>query len=137
MVHDYTAEICSGCEAKLSKADSYLRGWFQQVKEKWPTAHCSWAFRNEHDQNEFFNSGKSTKPWPTSPHNFTIMGKPHSLAVDLFQIDIHGRGSTTHEWCAAVWTWSQEQGHKILWGGNFVHLRDYDHFQISGPSEGS
>lgn len=137
MIHDPEAKDCQGCENKLTQADPFLRGWFYQVKERWPTCHVAWAFRGEADQNADFNSGKSTKRWPSSRHNFTIGGKPHSLALDLFEIDVHGKASFKHSTFADIWTWCQEQGSKVSWGGNFVHLRDNDHFEISSPSEGS
>jgi hypothetical protein len=123
--------VCELCSLKLTQADSYLANWFNdKVKTAYPDAHVSWSFRNRAQQNDCVSDGKSKEPWPTSKHNFTINGLPHSLALDLFQIDDSGRAVWDEAFFRAVNEMNEKAGLPIVWGGTFKMLHDLDHFQI-------
>lgn len=83
--------------------------------------------RGEADQAAACAAGKSRTPWPTSNHNCTP-----SRAVDVAPYpvdwsDIDG----FKEFAAFVQERAVALGISIRWGGDFKHLKDYDHFELT------
>lgn len=85
--------------------------------------------RGNEDQDKAVAEGKSHTPWPTSKHNSTP-----SRAVDIAPYkdgkidwdDIEAfRELAGHMFAAA-----DKLKVKIKWGGDFVTLRDFPHFEL-------
>lgn len=122
--------VCKGCEDKLLQADPYLALWFHALKEIYPRTHVSWSFRNQQIQDDLFARGASHQKWPESKHNMTLEGLPHSMALDLFEINEVGAATFKPAFYVELYEWSVRVGWEIKWGGKFTTLRDYNHFYI-------
>jgi hypothetical protein len=121
---------CSTCTLKLEQADSRLEGWFWNMKLKYPQLHVAWSYRNESDQHAAFLSGKSRQDYPTSKHNHTVSGQPCSLALDVFILDDQGQAHFNPDFYEELNQASLDAGYALRWGGSFVTLKDFDHWEI-------
>lgn len=118
--------VCPLCEEKLRDADSVIADWFRnQVKPKWPTAHISWAYRGEAEQNKAYELGYSKAKYPNSLHNLNP-----SRALDLFELD-EGKAKFNPLFFAAINEMNEKLKIKIRWGGKFKKLADYSHFELA------
>jgi len=129
-VHHTDDPVCELCLSKISTAHPYLQGWFKRIKQKYPSVHVSWAFRDQINQEEAFKEGKSKLHFPLSAHNHTEKTRPYSLAIDIFQIDADGMARFSPLFCAKVNADNEEANEPLLWGGKWKKLGDMDHFQI-------
>lgn len=117
--------VCNGCNDRLEQAEQYLTDWFHAQKAKDNSIHCSWAHREEDEQNHAFDIGESKLKWPLSKHN----AMP-SQALDLFQIDANGKAFWNPMTYAKINDESKQDGYKLKWGGEFKMLGDYCHFEM-------
>ena len=125
-LHHISGPVCALCEEKLKLADPYLASWFRvSIKPQWLDAHVSWAFRDQHDQEEFYDDKRSDLHFPYSAHN-----KVPSQAIDLFQIDENNQGVWNGMFFAAINDMNHKNNFPIVWGAQYKDLGDYDHFQL-------
>lgn len=110
---------------KLSTVDERLQQICNEVIKKYDFRVII-GHRNQEDQGEAVRSGKSKTPWPTSKHN----SKP-SMAVDLAPCPIDWEDiDRFHELNAYMQVEAANLGYKIIWGGSFISLKDYDHWEL-------
>ena len=121
-IHHTTGSNCPLCALKLVQAHPDLRAWFTRVKAKFPSIHISWSYRDEESQEQAFKDGKSHLHYPQSAHN-----KTPALALDLFELSEGGNAVWLRSTLKCI---SDEFGAGIRWGGTWVHLGDFDHFEI-------
>lgn len=124
--HHTSDSVCALCAIKVQQAHPLLVDWFNtHVKPLFPDAHISWAFRNQDQQNDCVAEGKSNQPWPTSPHN-----QAPALALDLFEINLAGKAVWDVEFFQRINEMNKARNLLVVWGGDFIKLHDYDHFQL-------
>lgn len=134
-VHDpNSGPECYGCNEKLKLVHPILRAWFWRRKAKYPNLHISWGWRDQADQDQAFEEGKSNVRFPNSKHNATGPdGKPLSLALDLFQVDEDGNARWSKAFFSRLAAENKEMREPIRWGGTFK-LRngstDSCHFEL-------
>lgn len=128
--HHSSDPTCALCEQKLTQAHPDLVKWFHDLKGRHPNVHISWSYRDEASQNQAFSEGASKLKYPLSAHNHTVEGQPHSLALDIFQINDAGRAVFDPVFCAKVNHESCSLGYALKWGGQWKSLGDNDHFEI-------
>lgn len=138
---------CPSCTEKLGQAHRELSDWFNAVVlVQFPNAHISWSYRGKDSQNECVAEGKSKLPWPGSSHNRRVPiddekpyditheadpnTHPESLALDLFQFTDNGMAVWQPEFFLTLAQQIKDNKEPMLWGGNWPHLGDKDHFQI-------
>lgn len=119
-------DVCPSCEQKLLLADHYLVTWMRQLRSRYPSAHCSTAYRNKEDQEMAYSEGKSHRHYPDSAHN-----KTPAMALDIFQLNDHGQAVFDPVFCARVASENISNGWHLIWGGHFKSLGDYDHFEYN------
>lgn len=130
------APICPGCEEKLIQVYSYMQQWFRKIKFLYSTAHVSWGYRDQADQEIAFQAGRSHDHFPNSPHNRTNdQGEPESYAIDLFELTLDGRGKWDPRFFNTLNDYNRQNKEPIIWGGNFKSLGDMDHFQFNPEAE--
>lgn len=134
MMHKNPSPICVSCIEKFLSCDPKIVSFVKKVQESFPDCHVAVGYRDQSDQHTAKVTGRSTFDWPDSPHNFTLYGHPYSKACDLFQLGPDGHAYFLSEYCRHIWDWylanSKTFGQdKYSWGGNYLHLKDYDHFQ--------
>lgn len=98
------------------------------------------GFRNEQDQNKYFDEHKTKLKWPDGKHNH----QP-SYAVDVAPIPLDWKNKERYFWFAGlvfgIAEVLKEQGkitHSIRWGGNWSNdhqmelqsFNDFVHFEI-------
>lgn len=131
-VHHTTDDQCPLCEQKLLGAHATMRIWFHEIKLDIPDAHVAWAYRGEADQEAAVAAHKSKLSFPNSAHNKSDdHGNPESAALDLFQRLPDGSGSWDSEFFARVNAASCVRKWALIWGRNWPHLGDSDHFQMA------
>lgn len=98
----------------LAQCDEKLQILFNTVIKYYDcTVIC--GFRNEADQNEDFENGKSKLQWPNSKHN-----KLPSKAVDVIAFPINWSDTKKHiHFGGFVQGMAEAMGIKIRWGGDF------------------
>lgn len=122
---------CVSCEAKLEKACPTMVYWFDIMKEANPTAHISWSWRGEMEQNQMFADGKSRQKWPESKHNVMDDNfNPKSEALDIFELLSDGKASFELPFYEKIAEETKEWGFPIRWGGTFKTIKDYNHFEV-------
>lgn len=83
--------------------------------------------RNKEDQDSAIAAKKSQTPWPTSKHNSTP-----SMAVDIAPVPIDWEDiDKFRELSGYMKAAADTLGIKIRWGGDFITLKDYDHFELT------
>lgn len=130
MNHHTKDPVCPLCEEKIQTGHPMLQAYWEHLKSQFETAHLSWVFRGEADQNTFFREGKTRVTWPDSAHNQMKDGLPCARAMDLFEIRPDGVAYFGQDFSAKIWAYCSAAGFSLLWGGNFKHLGDADHFQL-------
>lgn len=118
--------ICGGCEEFLKQGHPRIVAFFHMMKERYPTIHTSDVYRNEEKQLEAFKCGASKLIFPKSAHN-----KLPSRAIDIFQINEHGKGIWDPGFCKQIHVESKAEGFDFIWGGEFKTLGDSGHFELS------
>lgn len=111
---------------RLSTCHPDLQRLFNAVVQ---TSDCTIlvGFRDEADQDIACHDGKSCAPWPTSPHN-----KTPSEGVDVAPYPIDWRDIERFKaFAVVVKSTAQTLGIGIKWGGDFLHLHDYDHWELA------
>jgi hypothetical protein len=131
MHHNVDDPVCWSCENKAQQAHPYLIGWFHDIKKKYPTIHIAWSYRGVEDQERLFLEKETLAHYPNSKHNYAINGKPCSLALDLFLIDADGVGRFPWPFYKKLADENLAERLPIEWGGNFVDIKDGDHFEVS------
>ena len=133
--HHQNGSFCQLCEEKILTLDPRLQPWARHFKQTFPDGHLSWGFRDEENQNRFFDEGKTRARWPNSKHNrMDGSGKPAAQAFDLFRIRPDGVPEWRAEYCMEVWTELQAVSPQGLleWAGNWTGFRELDHIQLKG-----
>lgn len=131
-LHHIEGATCPLCEDKLMGAHAYLQDWFRRKKTEYTNLHIAWAYRDFADQEQAFADKKSNAHWPLSPHNHTEQSKPCSLALDLFLIDEDFEARFPILFYSKLNAENIANRDLVIWGGNFKHLKDDDHFEYSG-----
>lgn len=124
---------CPSCDEKLLKVNNELVNWFRWVKINHPNVHIAWGWRGQLEQDAMFNAipKRSEKEWPHSKHNIEDAdGKPCAEALDLFQENEHGIAFWDPAFYAKLFDESTLASYKLVWGGNFLSLRDGCHFEL-------
>ena len=82
--------------------------------------------RNEKDQNQAYEDGKSKLKYPNSKHNIIP-----SLAVDLAPrpIDWSNKEAFCHL-AGIITATAHSLGYTVKWGGDWHTFKDYPHFEI-------
>lgn len=130
MKHHAAGPQCPLCDEKLVQAHPAIAAWFRNVKTRFINAHISWAYRNAHDQNEFFRLKKTLVQYPNSKHNRTLNGLPCSAALDLFLLDEDGNDRYPPMFYAKVNSDNEREKLPIRWGGTFKSIGDATHFEL-------
>lgn len=125
MSHHTHDPVCPLCVEKLHDADPALHDIYLQVKAEFPDAHISWTFRDEANQNQFFQDGKTRCRWPNSKHN----RKP-SRAMDLFQLRPDNVAAWPAPWFRSIADFLTSIGAPIQWGGHWKTIGDGDHYEL-------
>lgn len=85
------------------------------------------GMRDQEAQNAAVAAGRSRTPWPTSRHNSCP-----SEAVDAAILPLNwDRIDDFRQLNDVVQKQAAILGLRIEWGGDFVHLKDFDHFQLA------
>lgn len=117
---------CEGCNERLKDAHILLQSFFSIIKDKHPSVHISWVYRDEESQKKAVELGASKLPFPKSKHN-----KLPAEAIDIFQINENGKAVFDPGFCRMIFKESEQLGFKFTWGGSFKSLGDYGHFELS------
>ncbi len=124
--HHTSDPVCALCALKLAQAHPDLVAWYNtQVKPTFPQSHISWSFRNQAQQEDCVSDGKSNEQWPHSPHNQTP-----AMALDLFEINDQGLAVWDPSFFNDVNEMNVQRSVPINWGGSFITLHDYDHYEL-------
>ena len=85
------------------------------------------GYRDKSSQDAAVASGRSRTPYPTSRHNSVP-----SEAVDAALLPLNwDRLDDFRQLNDVVQKEAAQLGIKITWGGEFIHLKDYDHWQLT------
>lgn len=134
MKHEILKE-CPNCTEKLMWTNPSLVSWFIWLVEKFPNAHIAWSYRDQAKQTEFYEKGLSRVKYPNSKHNtLDINGRPSAEALDLFQI-IDGKAVFDEKWYRDVNALNEMWKVPLRWGGNFLKLKDFCHFELLEKGE--
>lgn len=112
---------------RLATCDQRLQDLFNDVIQ---TKDCSIlvGYRCQADQDAACAAGNSQTPWPTSRHNCQ---PSHAVDVAPWPIkweDING----FREFASFVKQRAAALGIPIVWGGDWISIKDYDHFELAG-----
>jgi len=122
--------VCSRCNQILSGANTDIAYYVWVVRQEFPDAHVSCAYRGEAAQNEAYANGLSKKRWPDSKHNIRDKnGNPCSEAVDFFQIT-DGAAIWDKKFFSMIHGYLKSQNAPIRWGGTWEKFKDYPHFEM-------
>jgi hypothetical protein len=107
----------------------------RKVQDAFPDCHVAVGYRDQADQHNAKQTGKSTFDWPQSKHNFTLYTHPYSKACDLFMLS-DGQAYFLSSYYEHIWNYyiahqSDFGSDKYGWGGHYEKLKDYDHFEVS------
>lgn len=114
---------CPTCLDKLKQVDAQLCNWFTGALKSYPNLHVAWGYRDEKSQNQAVANGESKLLWPHSLHNQTP-----AQAIDLFILD---EGEAFFPVAVYADLAKNHMPHSMRWGGDFLHLKDYDHFELT------
>jgi len=132
MNHHDPGPTCPSCEKKLEEAHPYMASWFHDIKKDIPMIHISWSYRDGPSQELAFKQGKTKLHFPLSKHNFIKIGKPCSLALDLFVLSVEGIAQFPQLTYAKINAYNESKSLPINWGGKWKSIGDSDHFEFSG-----
>lgn len=97
---------------------------------EFPEAHLSWVWRDQVEQNLYFEQGKTKLKWPNSEHNRIKDGKPSSRAFDLFRLSSDGKAEFPTRFYFQVSEFLKRKEAPIIWGGSWKTFGDGDHYQL-------
>lgn len=123
--------VCQSCLEKLNQCHVEIILFFNFVKQNHYDVHIAWGYRDQSAQELCTSQGKSKNHWPTSKHNHSENGQPCSLAIDLFQLTDDGHAQFEEPFYEMIWLQTKDKNLPIKWGGEFTHLKDYDHFELA------
>lgn len=134
-MHKNIALDCQSCKDKLLNCDVRIVSFVKKIQYAFQDCHVAIGYRDQADQHQAKISGLSTFDWPDSPHNHTINGNPCAKAVDLFCLEPDGKAYFLKDYYNLIWSWyevniKEFDNVQYGWGGNYLHLKDYDHFEI-------
>ena len=134
-MHTSPALTCQSCAEKFLNCDIRIVSFVKKIQEVFTDCHVAVGYRDQADQHRAKISGLSTFDWPDSPHNFTIYDHPCSKACDLFSLEPDGKAYFLQAYYEQIWQWYMNNlpefdAVKYAWGGDYIHLKDFDHFQI-------
>ncbi len=134
-MHSNPGSACQSCATKLLNCDIRMVSFVKKIQEIFQDCHVAVGFRDQADQHQAKVAGLSTFDWPDSPHNFTINGQPCSRACDLFSLEPNGHALFLVDYYKSIWQWYLDNiqefgGIKYGWGGNYQHLKDFDHYEL-------
>jgi len=126
---------CPLCSEKIAEGHPKLQDIWNKIKSAFPDCHISWCFRNEKDQNRFYEEGKTRCLWPHSKHNVMKDDQPMSQAMDLFQISLAtGAAWFLPEYYLKISDFLDSENLGIEWSGRWTqgkeHFSELDHFQL-------
>jgi hypothetical protein len=129
---------CQSCATKLLQCDIRMVSFVKKIQDAFPDCHVAIGFRDQADQHQAKVAALSTFDWPDSPHNSTINNLPCSRACDLFSLEPDGKALFLVDYFKMIWSWYEDNiaefgGIKYNWGGNYAHLKDFDHFELGQP----
>ena len=133
-MHSNPANSCQSCIEKFLSCDPKIVSFVKKIQENFLDCHVAVGYRDQADQHMAKVSGKSTFDWPDSKHNFTLYTHPYSKACDLFMLS-DGQAYFLTTYYQHIWDYyiahKQDFGtDKYGWGGGYIHLKDYDHFEV-------
>lgn len=133
-MHSNPSGRCQSCIEKFLSCDPKIVSFVKKVQENFIDCHVAVGYRDQADQHLAKITGKSSFEWPDSPHNFTLYTHPYSKACDLFMLS-DGQAYFLSSYFQHIWDFyvahREEFGNeKYSWGGNYLHLKDFDHFQV-------
>jgi peptidoglycan L-alanyl-D-glutamate endopeptidase CwlK len=114
--------------AALSSCDERLQRLFAEVIKR---MDCSviCGHRGQTDQDAAYVAGKSQTPWPLSKHNALP-----SLAADCVPYPLDWGDLTAFDMLAVVVKGcAADFGVAIEWGGDWKHMKDRPHFELTDP----
>lgn len=89
--------------------------------------------RGQEEQDRAVAERRSQTPWPLSRHNALP-----SLAADCVPYPVDWGDLTAFDMMAViVKQCASDLGVEIVWGGDWPHLKDRPHFQVTDPWNGS
>lgn len=134
-MHKNPSTSCMSCEEKFLLCDPKISSFVRTIQNSFKDCHVCSGYRDQADQHIAYVSGKSTFDWPDSKHNFTLYTHGYSKACDLFMLGTDGKAYFLEEYYKSIWGYyianPQNFGpEKIIWGGNWNHLHDLDHWEV-------
>ena len=134
-MHKNPSSTCQTCIEKFLSCDPQIVSFVKKIQEYFIDCHVAVGYRDQADQHIAKVSGKSSSDWPDSKHNFTLHGHPYSRACDLFMLS-DGEAYFLTTYYQHIWNsyleHKQDFGEtKYAWGGAYIHLKDYDHFEVA------
>lgn len=118
-------QFSSISRARLATCDPELQLLFNDVLEHWDCAILV-GHRDKAEQDKAFHDGFSRASWPTSNHNYSP-----SRAVDVAPWPIDWNDiERFKDFAALVKKRAEALKVKIVWGGDFTSIKDYDHFEL-------
>ncbi len=133
-LHTHGSE-CAYCDKKLILAHPDIVAWYRRMKAKWINLHISASWRDAVEQTHLLQAGLTNAPWPKSAHNHTLLGKPQSLALDLFTIDEDGIARWPWKLYAMIAEYNRTQREPIIWGGSWKSIHDGPHFELASAQQ--
>jgi hypothetical protein len=122
---------CDLCNEKAMTLCADIKPVWIAIKNKFPTAHISWAFRDQAMQDLFFSLNKTMVKWPNSKHNIMAAGIPAAEAFDLFEMREDYVARWHIDFFRSVWEFCRDSGLSVEWGGHWNRFTDNPHFQLS------
>jgi hypothetical protein len=120
---------CESCAKKLEGADPLIAHWFYELKDQFPTAHISCAFRGKEEQDRMVLEKASLLKWPHSKHNVMVKGQPNARAIDLFSLNDEGEAEFRIGFYVQIANWLEDRESPISWGGRW-RWSDPPHFEL-------
>jgi hypothetical protein len=140
MQHTRPPALCARCLEYLSLCHPDIIDFVTQIQKVFLDCHVCQGFRNKEDQHAAFAADLSKLDWPMSRHNHTENEIPKSMAVDLFRLDEHNKAQFEDGYYKRIYNYylSNKLSFKhedVHWGGNYLHFKDLDHFEILKTSD--
>lgn len=133
-MHTNPASNCDGCRIKLLTCDPRIVQFTYDIQYNFTDCHVAIGYRDQADQALAYNTGKSKLKWPESLHNNMENGKPSSLAVDLFLLDVDGEALFPVSFYEQIYEYYESNKLKfndpIQWGGAWTTFKDWDHYEL-------
>lgn len=139
MQHTRPPELCAQCLEYLTYCHPDIVNFVYHIQKVFLDCHVCQGWRSKEDQHKAFAAGLSQLDWPNSRHNKVIDNIPQSFAVDLFRLDEHNKFQFEPGYYQRIWDYylfnkKLFRHQDVHWGGNYLHFKDLDHFEIMHPS---